>query len=558
MEVWIKGEGRLTLGPGDFVGQGGQGAVYAKGSRAFKLYADPAAMPPPGKIAELAAIAHPGVVKPEKVVVDKAGRPLGYTMPFISGAHVLCRLFTRSFRERNGLTPAMVQELVQKLREGLSAVHRAGVLAADLNEMNFLVNKDFSGIYFIDVDSYQTPHYPATAVMDSIRDRHARGFSELSDWFSFAVVSFQMFTGVHPYKGKHPSVQGLEKRMQANISVLNPEVRVPKSAYPLDVIPPAYRAWYEAVLERGRRLPPPAGPGEALAPAPRVKVVSGGKALRVEELMAFDSELIALWAQNGRMAALTRTGFRLDGRRIPYKGRKAGTAFTPRMGRPVAAVLEDGKIRCMDLASGVSIPLDMEAETLMSYGGRVYFKIRDKVVELVLHEMGSQVLASGRVAARVAEFASGLFEGVAIQALPGSTLATFFPQAGVSRQVLLPELTGRRIVDALFDRGVLMAVAEKHERYDRFIFRFDPDYAQYDIRVVEDVPLAGLNFVCLESGVCVCLTEEEDLELFSARMGDASVKRIQDDVLGGDMKLFRQGGRLLFARGERLYSMSMR
>ena len=47
------------------------------------------------------------------------------------------------------------------------------------------------------VDSYQTAHYPATAIMPSVRDWKVplHDFSELSDWFSFAIVSFQVFLG---------------------------------------------------------------------------------------------------------------------------------------------------------------------------------------------------------------------------------------------------------------------------------------------------------------------------------------------------------------------------
>ena len=58
--------------------------------------------------------------------------------------------------------------------------------------------------------------------MDSVRDRHAAGWNEGTDWFSFALVSFQMFVGIHPYKGKHPALKTLDERMAQNVSVLHP------------------------------------------------------------------------------------------------------------------------------------------------------------------------------------------------------------------------------------------------------------------------------------------------------------------------------------------------
>ena len=37
----------------------------------------------------------------------------------------------------------------------------------------------------------------------------------------------------------------------------------------------------------------------------------------------------------------------------------------------------------------------------------------------------------------------------------------------------------------------------------------------YDVREVLNIHLVGLNFVTLDSGVCVCLNEDEKLEMFS-------------------------------------------
>src|SRR5262249_20853743 len=159
--------------------------------------------------------------RPQAILLDAKNRPIGYTMGRIRDAHVLCQLFNRAFRERKGITPEAMVMLVQKLREGVQHVHENGILIVDLNEMNFLLDSALREVLFIDVDSYQTPGFPAAALMDSVRDRHALRFSEATDWFSFGIVSFQMFTGIHPYRGKHPTVADLEARMRGNISVLN-------------------------------------------------------------------------------------------------------------------------------------------------------------------------------------------------------------------------------------------------------------------------------------------------------------------------------------------------
>src|SRR5216110_145553 len=108
MDLFVQGEGPVRLG------QGGEAAVYARGDRAFKVYHDPAKMVPAGKIQELAVLAHPNIIRPEAVLLDARNRPVGYTMRRVPGAHVLCQLFNRSFRERKGVSAGRILALVQK------------------------------------------------------------------------------------------------------------------------------------------------------------------------------------------------------------------------------------------------------------------------------------------------------------------------------------------------------------------------------------------------------------------------------------------------------------
>src|SRR5690242_10057021 len=119
MDLFIQGEGPVRLGQGDFVAQGGEAAVYARGDRAFKVYHDPASMVPAGKIRELAVLTHPRIIRPEAALLDARDRPVGYTMQRVAGAHVLCQLFNRSFRERKGVTADRILALVQQLQEGV-------------------------------------------------------------------------------------------------------------------------------------------------------------------------------------------------------------------------------------------------------------------------------------------------------------------------------------------------------------------------------------------------------------------------------------------------------
>jgi hypothetical protein len=132
---------------------------------------------------------------------------------------------------------------------------------------------------------------------------------------------------------------------------------------------------------------------------------------------------------------------------------------------------------------------------------------------------------------------------------------------GVARQILVKELSNYKVLDAKYDGGVLMVIGApkgKGAKYDRLVFRFDPDSDTYDMRVVPDVSMDSLNFVTLDSGVCVCLNEEEKLELFSSRKGSNGIKYVEDPALSSDMILGKQGGTVLFARGNKVYKMRMK
>lgn len=163
-------------------------------------------------------------------------------------------------------------------------------LIVDLNELNILVkDTTFDDVYFIDVDSYQTKSFPATAIMDSIRDRHATSYTNNTDWFSYGILSFQLFTGIHPFKGKHNKYSLLDDRMLHNISVFNKEVSIPPIVS-LTSIPQVYKDWYIALFEEGKRLGPPSGVA-TVAVRTTTSAIKGKGIIKVTELYSFDSDV---------------------------------------------------------------------------------------------------------------------------------------------------------------------------------------------------------------------------------------------------------------------------
>jgi hypothetical protein len=569
VKLFLKGKGKeIALSPRDLVGQGGQGSVFAKGKTAFKVYHDPKDMIPVGKIQELSIITDPWIVRPLDILVNARGTPVGYTTTFVPNAWTLCQLFPPVFRQRENLTPDMTQALVRKLQERIANVHKVGILVVDANEMNFLVDKQFQNVFAIDVDSYETPHYPASAIMESIRDWTVKRWSDLSDWYSFGILAFQMFVGIHPFKGRYhgrkvefknkqatdtddDAFAVTRRRMQQNISVFHPDVGVPGVALPLDTIPTAYRRWFEALFVHGKRCAPPAEFGIVVVPVAVAKIASGTDLLDIVELGVVEGTVAQVWSDGTHLVVASAKGIWLDG--VPTGVKAMQCAFTPTARRVV--VISDGKLYNVTDRQEIG-PLPLTAEEATSYDGRIYLRTTDRVCEVVLSDAGSQVIVSTCEVAQTLPHATRLYSGVVVQKLLGTTYVSLLFDAGAAQQVAVKELDAYRIVDAKYDRGVLMVIGEHKGRYDRLIFRFDS--GNYDVRVVPGIAPAGLNFVTLDSGVCICLNEDEKLEMFRATRGTTAIKYVEDATLSGDMRLAKMGGTLLFHRNGRVYKMRMK
>jgi len=565
MRVYIKGQTRaIQLTKREFVGQGGQASVYARGEVAFKLYTDPQGMIPVDKIDALAAIGDTQVIRPQQVVLDPKNVPIGYTMRFLKNAYTLCQLFPRAFREREGLTPEAVVRLVVQLRTLLQRVHDAGVLVVDLNEMNVMVDRDLKTAFLIDVDSYQTPKYPATAIMESVRDRHApRGqFSTGTDWFSFAIVSFQLFTGIHPYKGRHSTIKGMEQRMQANVSVLSPDVRVPKACYPPQVIPAGWRSWYEAVLDRGERIPAPIDArGSLRLSAIRPRTIAGNATLQITEHSLFSSDILHLAGGHGAVCVVTAQGVYVDGRQVygPLIGaHRVAIGFAPRSNTAIVASLTGQELSLLDTRRREAVPFLLEVDALTDHHGRLYVRTEDQILELCFHEVGDRRVATTQRVAQVLPNATRLYPGCALQNLLGAAWACLFVGPGHCEAVRLAALDGAQIVDARYDNQVLMVLAAQGGVYTRHVFRFSSDFQEQDCWREADVSPSGLSFVSLEQGTVVHLDEQDHLALFANRPGSKQRRQLDSDALGGDLRLGQMDQKVYVTRGPQIYQLTLR
>jgi hypothetical protein len=251
---------RVKLGPGNYVTSGGEGHVYRSQGLAVKIWDDPAQAlrdRMEEKIAILSGFRSPGIAAPTGIVAGPGGAPVGYAMPWVEG-EPLPRAFTGNWRAANGFSDREAAGAASEMRQAVEAAHSWGAVLGDGNELNVILARD--GATYVDVDSWALPGFPGKVVLPTVYDWHSPPFTREADWFAWAVVTFQLFVGAHPYRGTHPgfSNRDLEGRMKANASVFDPAVRLSPAARPFSAIPNLLEGWYRDVFQRGQRSPPPA------------------------------------------------------------------------------------------------------------------------------------------------------------------------------------------------------------------------------------------------------------------------------------------------------------
>jgi hypothetical protein len=474
----------VTLRRGDFVAAGGEGSVYARDGIAYKIFASPASAPAPDKLAALASIDCDAVLAPLHVVRTSAGEPIGYAMPLVTDAVSLAQLTTRAYRQRVGFGDGDALALVAAMQRAIVRVHASGIVIVDLSPNNVLVRRRGFAPCFIDTDSWQTPGHAATAVTLAIRDPLAAGppFDPTVDWFAFAVVTFELLIGIHPFKGKHPDAHRLSERMRAGISVFDPKVKVPRVCAPLDAIPADLRAWYRRVFESGDRSPPP---GIGHAPLPRSApacAVDPGR-LVITHVRDYDGPIRVASSIHGVLVVATDTSIFADGiaRPCPAPTEALGHAA----GRPIAIGRDaDGRVTL----DGQATPI--LADEIAGTRGQVFVRRGGDVLELLVHAPGGRPVASARLVASAMPRACALYPGVLLQSVLGATHATLL-EGRACTQVRLPELDRLAIVDARHDGGVLIVVTCRDGAFDRFVFRFDADRRHRDCRVTPGVAPIG-------------------------------------------------------------------
>jgi len=178
-------------------------------------------------------------VKPLELIYQKKAKKdiLGFTMEYLQADFVpLAALFNKNFCVSNNIDSDFKNSIAETIIEAVTHAHQKDIVIGDLSGLNILVDMQ-GNVKFIDVDSYETPvHSHWGLLLDEIRDYIYQGkVSKESDYFAMAVILFNLFTHLHPFKGIHKQYRGIAERMLQKIPVFkqDPQLIIPKCYTPI-------------------------------------------------------------------------------------------------------------------------------------------------------------------------------------------------------------------------------------------------------------------------------------------------------------------------------------
>lgn len=550
-----------------YMAAGGEASIYLHGNNAIKIYHDSHKVLPAQKIAELEMIGNPHVMIPNGIVYSAdTGKPLGYTAPWIKDAFPLLKFFTRTFKDDKGISTRQIADLVKMLQLITADIHMAKCLVVDFNELNVLVKIGaVLDPFFIDTDSYATPSYKATAIMDSVRDRRVSiqkngqlhyNPDEYSDWFSWAVLSFWLYTNIHPFRGTHPKYKPREKskQMDDGISVFHNGVRVPPTVNDFSIIPRRHLSWFKAVFVNGERSQPPmpdvSGP---IAVPASIVTVKGTNLIDVIQTAAFSEPVLLVAQRMGISYTVTRGGIYAGNRRYAdyEKGQKVLLCSTSDA-RMVLGTQRGSQMVFSLLPGGERIGT-IGSQGAFARNDAIYTVAGGKLIENSFDGMGKKVFHAATETENISDRTATVYEGCVIQDLLGKKYLTVPYGRGRCRSIYIHELDGFRVVEAKSEGIATVILAERKNRYHRFLLIFHNNFSGYNSKETEDVAYDAINFTVFRENLVILLASPAELEIYSGNTVQYEV--LSDPPFDSTMRLFSTPDGAFFINGTTIHQI---
>ncbi len=567
-QVILDGRGEVTIRQGDHVATGGEGSVFRLAGTVIKVYNDPQKMRRDNmvdKIKALTVLQHPYIVAPYGLVLDERGTPIGLYMPYIKDSEPFPRVFTNDYWTRSGFDDKDASALVNRMQEVVKFAHDKRAIIVDGNELSWLLLMSGNGAEprIIDVDSWSIGRWPPKVIMPSIRDWHMNGFNELTDWFSWGIVSFQVYTGIHPYKGTLDGYKPgeLERRMQDNASVFAQSVRLNRNVRDFSRIPSRLLGWYVDTFQHGMREMPPS-PFDTGVGAPRAAVVARtivttAGVLMYEKLYSDTRDPVIRIFPCG--AVLLKSGrlYDLESKHELGTVKSRDCEVVKTEGRWLIADWDGDKLEFAAVDRNRNeerLNLNLNGYRLLQYNDRLFVHTDQGLTELKLKVVGRSFLVPDQTWG-VMRYSTRWFDGVGIMdALGAAFVIVPFGDRAVA-QVRVRELDGLKPVMAKAgNRFVAIMTIDKDGQYKKLELTFDRRCNSYTVWEGQaDSP--ELNMAMLPRGVVAMITQDGELNIFVPTSG--TLNKVQDKDITTDMILANWGDSAVYIRNGEVWSMRM-
>ena len=175
----------------------------------------------------IATLNHPRVITVYDVAQLEDGRPY-IVMEYLSGGD-LARL------KGQNLGPLYALELIRQIAEGLSVVHRRGIIHRDIKPANILFREDGTVVLTdfgiakntrIDTDLTQDGISIGSPSYSSPEQSYCEPLDQRTDIYSLGVILLELLLGHNPFKGAHYT-----ETVQNHASLPIPELPAPLRQY---------------------------------------------------------------------------------------------------------------------------------------------------------------------------------------------------------------------------------------------------------------------------------------------------------------------------------------
>jgi hypothetical protein len=401
--------------------------------------------------------------------------------------------------------------------------------------------------------------------MDSVRDRRVTVYDKAgtmhynpdieSDWFSWAVLAFCLYTNIHPFRGSHTNYRPRDKakQMDDGISVFHPGVRVPPCVNDFKVIPSRHLDYFKRVfLNNERGVPPLPDSSVPMLVPTQIITIQGTDKLSVEEVAAYSSNILAITTIMGVYYIATKTHIYANKKEIGTHNAKKILLCSASDGTVLTAQQDNSnRIQFRELTKSDPVGTAQSNE-MFSRNNAFYTISRGKLMENSFTAFGNKMVHRTKEVENLSVISSKMYDGCIIQDLLGKMYLTLPYKLGSCFSKHIPQLDGYRIVGAKADKNIVVVLGEKGGKFDRFIVIYNKAFTTCDVRKVDDVTYDTINFTVMDNGLCVLLASATELELFSTA---TQCETLTNPPFDATMRLFSTSDGIFFINGNSFHQL---